>query len=154
MIGYHLRSRLPSDECLRLLRGALSRPRDQLRPYVTAMTGRVDPPHFHFLEVRGAWNPLVPLCYGTVSKTATGSSIDGRIHLRPSTSLLLAVPLAFLLAFVPLEALGGRLEMWLGISLLVVSAAFAVLNGIVTRRLKARYLGFLASVLTASSVHK
>ena len=153
MKGYRLYSPLPSEECSRLLRGALSLSRGQLRPYVTAMTGTVDHPHFRFLEFRGVWSPIVPYCYGTVSEAAAGSSIEGRIHLPFSTSLLLAVPLAFLLAFVALEILGGQLELWFGILFLAVATGLAVINEIVTRRMKVRYLGFLESVLRATSVH-
>jgi hypothetical protein len=147
MNGYHLRSPLPSEECSRLLLGVLSRRRDDLRPYATAMIGTVDPPHFRFLEFRGLWNPFVPFCYGTITGAASGSTIDGRIHLSIGLSLLLVVPIAFLLAFVPLEAMGGQLEKWFGVMLLLVSASFAVLSVIVSRRQKARYLMFLASIL-------
>ena len=114
--------------------------------------GTVDAPQFRFVELRGMRSPLIPFCYGSVSHAPSGSVIRGRIRLPIGTSLLAAISIAFMLAFVPLDAFGGYLEMWFGIMFLAILASLVVLSGIVSRRQQPRYLGFLESVLSAKAV--
>ena len=147
MTRYTLRSMASPADCRRRLIGALSTPAQDLPRQADAMLGAVGDTRFHFWEHRGWWAPFIPRCYGKIAPLETGTIIRGSVHVSLFEFLALLFATAVILSFVALSQLGGRLERWFLLFVILAALPLLTLQLALSRWRSTRYIGFLEKTL-------